>query len=143
MRKSVTLKTFNGLKNRPTPSRSGVTFVIENVDLPGTKHDGKIYKKYVKGKLVKQVFVTNAQHKNLLKKGIQKAKLTFTKKNKKGGIVKGSNNTPPNVVYVQGPPVAQQVEVKDTTGAGQIAKGALIQNGIFFAMLSIFDALKD
>jgi len=91
--KNITLKTFKELKNRPSPSRRGTTYVIENVDLPGTKNDGKIYKKYVNGKLVQQIFVKKSQHKKLLQKAVVKAKRTL--KNKKGG----ANNQ--KIVYIQ------------------------------------------
>jgi len=127
--KNITLKTFKELKNRPTPSHRGTTYVIENVDLPGTKNDGKIYKKYVRGKLVKQVFVTNAQHKTLLKKAVVKAKRTL--KNKTGGL--GENNE--KIVYIQGPPPQgdqnQRVTVVDGVKLGFGAQiGAQVASGL-------------
>ena len=127
--KNITLKTFKELKNRPSPSRRGVTYVIENVDLPGTKNDGKIYKKYVNGKLVQQIFVKKTQHKKLLKKAVVKAKRTL--KNKTGGL--GENNQ--KIVYIQGPPPQgdqnQRVTVVDGVKLGFGAEiGAQVAGGL-------------
>jgi hypothetical protein len=141
--KNITLKTFKELKNRPSPSRRGVTYVIENVDLPGTKNDGKIYKKYVNGKLVQQIFVKKSQHKKLLKKALVKAKQTLKNKkseNSKGG--KGGNDNEDKKVVV-----VMQQEQPTTVGAAKtgfgfgagIVAGEVAMNGVLDFIGGMFD----
>jgi len=112
--KNVTVKTFRGLKNRPTINKNKTTFVIEDVESKGDAPKGKIYKKYVDGDLSKQIFVTNTYHKKMLKKAIKKAKKTL--KNKKEGGANNANPNSKNVAVVMQQPQQQLQQEQQVTG---------------------------
>jgi len=98
---------------------------------------GDIFKKYVNGVLVKQVFVS----KNKLKELVGKMKKKFSKK--MGGATKKKQQEIQQIVVQQGQPVPQQVEVSDKTTFGQNVKsgfGSGLGLGLGFEIInSIFD----
>lgn len=128
------------VKNRIIKDKKikGIKYTVEPLEAktrdPTIK--GDIFKKYVNGVLVKQVFVS----KNKLKELLEKMKKKFSKR--MGGATR--KKQPPQIVVVQqGQPVPQQVEVSDKTTFGQNVKsgfGSGLGLGLGFEIInSIFD----
>ena len=77
-KQKYTIKRFAGLVNKPDISKKGITYSIEkseNIDeKTGKKTEGDIFKKYQDGVLKRQVFVSKAREKKIIKKQIEKKK---------------------------------------------------------------------
>jgi hypothetical protein len=135
MRKNVTVKKFKNLRNKPEPQKKGITYSIEHVHLLNSSSPkGHIYKKYINGKLIKQVYLTDSHAKALIKR-----KTRYSMKN--GGMSKNLKVKKPEqtVVVVQ--------SNNDTTGFGSNFKSGLGSGLGFGAGIAIvesfFDALFD
>jgi len=138
----VHIKTFKSMNSKPTTPKKGVAIFVEPIKSmtndPTIK--GDVFKKFVNGKLVKQVFVS----KNRMKKIIATAKKS--RRNYGGRTTRGyprmtGVRTPPmktrrakafvpQPVYVNQPPPkgqlpAQQIYAADNTSMGQAAKQGL------------------
>lgn len=128
-KKSIKTTKIRTVKNHIISNKKtkGIKYTVEPLEAktrdPTIK--GDIFKKYVNGVLVKQVFVSKNKFKELIEK---------TKKNnnkKKGGVSKKQ----------QQPIAPQQVAVSDQTSLGQYVKtGFGIEVGILAAS-SIFEAI--
>ena len=128
------------VKNRIINNKKtkGVKYTVEPLESktrdPTIK--GDIFKKYVNGVLVKQVFVS----KNKLKELLNKMKKKFSKK--MGGATRKKQQVQ-QIVVQQGQPVPQQVEVSDKTTFVQNVKsgfGSGLGLGLGFEIInSIFD----
>jgi hypothetical protein len=97
---NITIKNFKNLENKPNPLKKGITFSIEQANiLNKSNQKGHIFKKYVNGNLVKQVFVKDKQIKGLIKKvkskiNKMKNKTMKNKTMKKGGVTKNNETRP-------------------------------------------------
>ena len=76
---NFTVKRFKKLVNKPDISKKGITYSIEkseNIDeKTGKKTEGDIFKKYQDGVLKRQVFVSKAREKKIIKKQLDKKKM--------------------------------------------------------------------
>jgi hypothetical protein len=160
--KPIHINTFKTMASKPKTPKKGVVYYVEPIKSmtndPTIK--GDVFKKFVDGKLIKQVFVS----KNRMKKIIGNAKktkfggLTQNKKYKQRFIKKRTikqqpllkrtvknqpvyvkQQPPPPPVYVnqqpppQGQLPAQQIYAADNTTMGQAAKQGLAGGVGFFA----------
>jgi hypothetical protein len=94
-----TVKRFKKLVNKPDISKKGISYSVEkaeNIDeKTGKKTEGDIFKKYQDGVLKRQVFVSKAREKKIIKKQIEK------KKNMGGNQQQNQQQPQPQVVIVQ------------------------------------------
>lgn len=87
MHKNVTIKKFTHLPKKPNPVKKGITYSIEHAHvLEHNNPKGHIYKKYINGNLVKQIYLTYSQSKSFFKK--IKSKISKNKQGNKGGTNK-------------------------------------------------------
>ena len=160
--KPIHINTFKTMARKPKTPKKGVVYFVEPIKSMTNDPtiEGDVFKKFVDGKLIKQVFVS----KNRMKKIIGNAKKTkhggliqnkkfkqpFTKKRtlKKQQLLKRTvknqpayvkQQRPPQPVYVnqqpppQGQLPAQQIYAADNTTMGQAAKQGLAGGVGFFA----------
>jgi hypothetical protein len=148
-RKPVHIKTFKTMNSKPTTPKKGVAIFVEPIKSMTNDPTirGDVFKKFVNGKLVKQVFVS----KNRMKKIIATAKKS--RRNYGGRVTRRVYRKvaavkpvvkprrvaqQPQIIYVNQPPPqgqvpAQQVYAADNTTMGQAAKQGLAGGVGFFA----------
>jgi hypothetical protein len=153
----VHIKTFKSMNSKPATPKKGVAFFVEPIKSmtndPTIK--GDVFKKFVNGKLVKQVFVS----KNRMKKIIATAKKS--RRNYGGRVtrrpyprvaaVRAPAMRPRRAaqpVYVNQPPPqgqlpAQQIYAADNTSMGQAATQGLAGGVGFFAAQALVEGVVD
>lgn len=156
--KSLHIKTFKNMSTKPATPKKGVVFFVEPIKTmtndPTIK--GDVFKKFVNGKLVKQVFVSKNRMKKIVKtaqkkaqkktmggktRKIQNFKRLPTKKNVMR--VRGVQKVQPQYIYVNQPPQqqnnvpVQQIVASDNTTMGQAAKQGLAGGIGFFTAEAI------
>ena len=149
LEKSIHIKTFKNMNRKPKTPKTGIIYFVEPINSmtndPTIK--GDVFKKFVNGKLVKQVFVSKNRMKKIVKTAKEKAlvkKGGKTRKNRRLRLrmmakkIVNPSLPPPQPVYVnqqppQGQPPAQQIYAADNTTMGQAAKQGLAGGVGFFA----------
>jgi len=129
-----TIKRFTGLVNKPKISKKGITYSIEkseNIDeKTGKKTEGDIFKKYQDGVLKRQVFVSKAREKIIIKKQLDK------KFKKLGGDQQNINQKnpegkQPQVVIVQDGTTANKTFTNNLVGGFGFGLGMSLIESIF------------
>jgi hypothetical protein len=162
LEKPINIKTFKNMNRKPKTPKTGIVYFVEPIKSltndPTIK--GDIFKKFVNGKLIKQVFVSKNRMKKIVKTAKEKAQIKTggkTRKMRRHMMEKNNmmrpNLPPPRPVYVNDQPVymnqqqpqgqlpAQQIYAADNTTMGQAAKQGLAGGIGFFAAEKIVEGV--